>query len=96
MSTPVHFKSEGTRARCAWEVTAGLIPGTPIGEHTKRWCLTGETWEAENSMTEAEFQKARPDGRSTFIEFRDAAYEYARSLTDPRYINWVRVDWIWF
>jgi hypothetical protein len=32
--------TEGIRARCCWKVTAGLIPGQPMPEHTRRWVIT--------------------------------------------------------
>lgn len=82
--------------RCCWEVHAGIIPGQPMPEHTRRWVITSEVWELENNMSEAEFKEAHPDGWSTFWKFRDAAYEYARALNDPRCLNWVRVEWVWF
>jgi hypothetical protein len=86
----------GTRARLAFEVCAGLIPGQPMPEYTRRWVITSENWHQENAMTDAEFAQAHPDGKSTFATFRDEAHEYAKSLTDPRAVNWVRVDWIYF
>jgi hypothetical protein len=92
---PRDTKSEGTRGRCAWEVTAGVIPGQPMPEYTRRWFLTGETWERENAMSDEEFKKECPDG-STFLRFRDEADDYAKHLHDPRSLNWVRVEWIWF
>jgi hypothetical protein len=63
---------------------------------TRRWFITSEQWELDNDMTDAEFSKAHPDGRSTFWNFRDEAIEYAKTLFDPRSLNWVRVDWIWY
>jgi hypothetical protein len=92
---PIYKTSPGTRARCVWEVTAGVLPGHGEPEHTRRWCLTSETWEAESEMSEADFKAAHPDGKSTFLQFRDEAFEYAARLHDPSYLNWVRVDWLW-
>lgn len=86
----------GTRLRCSWEVRAGIVPGSPMMEHTKRWHLTSEQWEIENQMTDDQFKVAHPDGRSTFAKFQTAAYDYANSLTDPRGLNWVSVEWIWY
>ena len=83
-------------ARCAWEVTAGVIPRRPMPEHTKRWGITSETWEAENAMSDDEFKEKHPDGKSSYAKAREEAYAYAASLNDPRYLNWVRIDWIWF
>ncbi len=86
----------GTRGRCCWEVVAGVLPGTPIPEHTRRWIITGECWEKENKMTDEEFKAEHPDGRGFFKVFAEEAQEYARTLYDPRCFNWVRIDWIWF
>jgi hypothetical protein len=59
-------KTEGTRARCCWEVVAGIIPNQPIPEHTRRWVITGEYWERVNEMTDEEFAQAHPDGKSSY------------------------------
>jgi hypothetical protein len=34
----------GSRARMCWEVVAGLVPGTPIPELTRRWTVSSETY----------------------------------------------------
>ena len=88
--------SPGSRARCIWEVTAGILPGKAMPEFTERWCVTSETFYREAELSAEDFAKEFPDGRSTFIRFRDEAYEYARNLTDPRSVNWVRVDWVYY
>lgn len=89
-------KTEGTRARCCWEVVAGLIPNQPMPEYTRRWVITGEYWDRVNEMTDEEFTREHPSGKSKYAEFLEEAQEYARSLTHPQRLNWVRVDWIWF
>ena len=82
--------STGTgQLKCAWEVRAGVIPGHPMPEHTKRWYITSEVWHRENEMSEQEFKAHHPDGISTFARFCDDAHDYAKSLQDPRYLNWV-------
>jgi hypothetical protein len=83
------------RLKVVWEVRAGVIPGTPMPEVGKRWYLTAETWHRE------QFKKEFPDSRSpsqtnTFVQYRDEAYEYAKSLNDPHSFNWVEVTWIWY
>src|ERR1700751_1259978 len=89
--------TEGTRARCCWEVVCGLIPGRdPLPEYTRRWVITGEWWEGLQNMSEDEFAKQYPNGQTEFITYQCEAHEYARSLTNPDSFNWVRVDWIWF
>lgn len=87
--------TEGTRVRCIWTVTAGVVPGIPMKEHTMRWVITSENWEEENEMTDAQFKAKFPDGKSTYQKFRDEAHAYAAGLNHPTHLNWVRVDWMW-
>jgi hypothetical protein len=87
--------SEGNRLRCSWTVTAGVIPGVPMPEHTRRWLLTSEQFYKENDMSPEEFKTTFPDGQSTFLKYKSEAQLYADSLQDPRYINWVNVNWLW-
>ena len=87
--------TEGTRVRCYWIVTAGVVPGTDIDELTKRWVLSSETFYREQEMPEADFKKEFPDGRSTFARFRDEAHEYAKELNDPSVVNWVNAQFMW-
>jgi hypothetical protein len=70
-------------ARCAWEVTAGLIPGQPMSEYTRRWAMTSAEWEL-------------PQNVALYNAALVGAMEYARYLMNPGSLNWVRVDWIWF
>jgi hypothetical protein len=74
------------RLTACWEVTAGLIPGTPDAEFTRRWPLTSPSWT----------ELSDDDRRAAYLKASDEAHEYAKSLEDPARINWVRVDWIWF
>ena len=76
-------------ARCAWEVTAGLIPGQAMNEYTRRWIMTSSEWYDKDGQT-------TPQGVVLFNAHLVAAMEYARYLSEPRMLNWVRVDWIWF
>ena len=82
--------------RCAWEVRAGVIPGSAMPEFTKRWLLTSEVYYQEARMPEEEFKAKFPDGKSTFAKYRDEAYEYAKQLTDPRGTNWVEISWVYY
>ncbi len=81
--------STGDRARAAWEVTAGLIPGQPMAEYTRRWILTSSEWYGTDGQQSAQ-------GAALFNAALVAAHEYARYLMNPGALNWVRVDWIWF
>jgi hypothetical protein len=74
-------------ARCAWEVTAGLIPGQSQPNFTRRWGLTSEEWESK-------------EGLELFFGREGEASGYARYLQvlccQGRAVNWVRIDFIWF
>jgi len=70
------------RCRCYWEVVAGVIPGTPEPEYTKRFAMTTEEYESEKSQ-------------EIFIGSMVKALEYARSLHQPQNLNWVNLQWVW-
>ena len=74
-------------ARCAWEVRAGIVPGTVDPIHTRRWGLTNVEWES-------------PDGLRLFVEREGAASTYARYLallsSQGREVNWVETTFIWY
>jgi hypothetical protein len=74
-------------AKALIEVVAGILPGTPMPEFTKRWEYTSEDYEQD--------RKALPDGPTIFSERLMEAHNYAIGITHPSYVNWVRVDWIW-
>lgn len=61
------------------DVVAGIIPGEPIVEHSRRFTLTAKEFE----------------DREATLKFYGYALEYMRSLQDPRRVNWVRCDWIY-
>lgn len=67
------------RLRAAWEVRAGVIPGVPEDEYSKRFTITS------NDPDDAEF----------FIKVRDEAHQYAKDLTSPARFNWVGIEFIW-
>ena len=92
----VSSQAETDLLRAAWEVRAGVVPGVAMPELTKRWLLTSETFYQEDHMSAEEFKAKFPDGRSTYAQYRDEAYDYAKSLNDPRTLNWVEVSWIWY
>lgn len=70
-------------ARAAVEVTAGIIPGDPMPEHTRQWFLTSDEWHS-------------PKGRKRLNQLRRSAQDYAANLPFPEGLNWVRVDVVWF
>ena len=74
-------------AKALIEVVAGVIPGTPMPEHTKRWSYTSDEYEQD--------MKAKLNEPTIFSARLQEAHDYAMGLSNPAYMNWVRVDWIW-
>ena len=75
------------RAKLVIEVVAGLVPGTPMPEYTRRWGWSSE--DQEKLIADDAEAKAK------YICIAGESREYAASLEDPRRINWVRRDWLW-
>lgn len=75
-----------TSARVLIEVYAGLIPGTPEPEHTRRWGITSDEWHKRAAKEQMEL-----------LAFRNGqAQGYAMLLMlQPDTVNWVRTDWVW-
>jgi hypothetical protein len=71
--------------KALWTVSAGVVPGIPLPEVVKTWTLTsGEFYEEDGSPN-----------WGAFHEKNDAAYGYARAISDPMRLNWVTVDFTW-
>jgi hypothetical protein len=68
-------------------VTAGVIPWQEMPEHTKRWSYDSADYERDKQTPQ--------DQPTIFSKMLDGAHEYAKGLSNPAYLNWVRVDWIW-
>lgn len=77
--------------RIAIEVVGGLIPGTPIAEHTKKFFITSDVWYAEG-----EYAGKQKEAKEEILKVYGYAQEYARNLMNPQVLNWVRLDWIYF
>lgn len=75
-------------ARYAVEVMAGVIPGQPIDELTRRWFVSSEEWAREAKSGSHQVT----DERSPWWKARD----YAETLVDPSRVNWVQIQWVWF
>ena len=73
--------------KATWTVTAGILIDKPIDEYSKRYTYTSK------------MQSEDRDGKYTpghFDRIKDEAHDYARSLTDPRLLNWVDITFIWY
>lgn len=73
-------------ARIGIDVVAGVLPGQPEQEFTKRWFLTSEEWSA-----------AGEDQMQLLAELNGRAQGYAALLMlQPNRLNWVKTEWVWF
>lgn len=68
-------------------VTAGVIPGVPMREHHRTWTYTSADFEADKDTPQSE--------PTQFSKMLDEAHEYAKGLSNPAYLNWARVEWMW-
>lgn len=72
-------------AKVIVEVQAGVIPGTPEPEYTRRWAMTSDEWEA-----------AGPKAGEELAMLNGKAQGYAMLLMlQPDRLNWVRTEWLW-
>lgn len=72
-------------ARIMLEVTAGLIPGQPMVEFTKRWVITSTEWHNHTA-----------DPGPLMADYNGRALGYAGLLMlQPNRVNWVRTEWIY-
>jgi hypothetical protein len=94
----------GDAIKCIIEVSAGIIPGEPEPNFTRRWTITSDEWERAQAQDAAALQAAQEgtdDADHAFaaamlLAFRAAeADEYARLLRNPGRFNFVRTDWLW-
>lgn len=69
------------------EVVGGIIPGVEINSVSKSWSYTSDHYE-KDILTP-------PDQLTSFSKMLDEAYVYAKGLSNPAYLNWVKVDWTW-
>ena len=64
-----------------WIVQAGVLPGQPMTEYTKKWDYMSSEFEHDNG--------------ERFAEHREQAMDYAKSIMIPSLVNWVKVEFIW-
>lgn len=79
-----------TAARVLIEVVAGVIPNTPIPEHTRRFAISSDAW-----YMQGEYENKKDEAKMECLKVYGTAQEYMRSLMNPGIVNWVRLDWIY-
>jgi hypothetical protein len=77
------------RAKAFWTVTAGVLMGERMPEYSKQWCYTSADYERDIENAEKEVSE------TNFMRMDREAHEYARSITNPSRVNWVRVEFLW-
>lgn len=77
-------------ARIIIEVVAGIVPGKPIPEHTKKFFITSDAWYAQGK-----YEGRVEDAKMEILAVYGFAQEYMRNLMNPQVVNWVRLDWIY-
>jgi hypothetical protein len=77
-------------ARILMEVTAGLIPGTTMPEHTMQFAITSDQWYAQGK-----YEGKAKEAQLEILQVYGFAQEYMRNLMNPKVVNWVRLDWIY-
>jgi hypothetical protein len=80
--------ARGLRAKAFWTVTAGIIPGDAMPEYGRQWCYTDVNFEHDQSLGSSEEERI-------FVRMDREAHDYAKSVTHPSYVNWVKVEFLW-
>jgi hypothetical protein len=78
-----------SRAKVGVDVVAGVLPGTPMAEYTRRWFITSEEWHADDgdAMHQAHL----------LADMNGKAQAWAMYLMlQPDRVNWVKTEWVWF
>lgn len=78
------------RLKAAWEVRAGLIPGTPMPEYTKRFVYTSEDYEMDGAHAKD------PAYQTDFNRLQFAAMSYHLQMSNPNLNNWAELTFIWY
>jgi hypothetical protein len=78
---------EVKQVRCAVDVVAGVLPGTPEKEFTRRFLITSEEW-----------HEADGEGQVNLLcDLAGSAAGYSTYLMlQPDRLNWVKTEWVWF
>jgi len=77
--------------RIAIEVVAGVLPGTPIPEYTKQFIIPSDIWYAQEA-----YEGREQEAKLEVLKIYGFAQEYARDLMNPKILNWVKTEWIYF
>lgn len=82
--------NEPKRVRIIIQVTAGIIPGEIMAEHSKQFIISSDAWYAEG-----EYAGKGKDAIEEILKVYGFAQEYARNLMNPQALNWVNLNWLY-
>lgn len=68
-------------------VNGGVAIGHAMTEHRRHWTYTDDDYEADQAVPK--------DQKTRFSKMLDEAHGYAKGLSNPAYLNWVTVSWMW-
>jgi hypothetical protein len=77
------------------QVTAGVLPGIGIAEYTKRWEWAPEEVKRPVPLVSRGMLTMTPQELLKFHENIAAAHRYAIEISNPGFVNWVNVEWVW-
>lgn len=91
------------RAKAAFEVRAGIIPGQAMPEHTRVFLYSSSEFEAdaklppmpERHVIDLNGPLDQPH-MSVFTRRHIEAMRYYSYLVSPSHLNWVELVWIWY
>jgi hypothetical protein len=72
--------------RCAVDVVAGVLPGTPEPEFTRTFHITSDEWYAadqDNKLNLLSDLAGRANGYAQYL------------MLAPDRFNWVKTEWVW-
>lgn len=82
--------SDGAQLKAAWEVRAGLIPGQPMNEYSKRFFYTSDEYEEDGKHA------ADLEYHPIFMRKMAEAASYHMQMSNPRMLNWAELTFIWY
>lgn len=76
--------------KASWEVRAGIIPGQPIPEFTKRWHYTSKQHHEDETINN------KPTDHAVFSKMRAEALDYYLQVSMPNLNNWAELTFVWY
>lgn len=76
----------------AWEVYAGIIPGQPMPEFTRRYVYTSK----DNEFDQQSNTEHSPAYHSVLCKIRAEAIDYYLQVSNPQILNRATITFIWY